>query len=112
MTNVISFAAVRTERLRQALSIHARNGETVVIETRTGQICADKITCRGDFAEVLNSFGEYFVVGYADIRSMRPATGPQTSVISVHGDFIQDHDTVIPARTVAILPFARRARRR
>jgi hypothetical protein len=111
MNNVISFAAVRAERLRQALSIHARNGETVVIETRSGQICADRITCRGDFAEILNGFGEYFVIGYADIRSVRPATGPQTSVISAHGDFIPDHDTVISTRNVAILPFARCVRR-
>lgn len=112
MNNVISFAAVRTERLRQALSIHAGNGETVVIETRTGQICAGRITCRGDFAEILNSVGDYFVVGYADIRSVRPVTGPQTSVISVRGDFIQAHDTVMSPHPVAILPFARRVRRR
>jgi hypothetical protein len=110
MDNVISFAAVRAERLRQVLSTQARNGETVVIETRTGQICATRITCRGDFAEVLDSFGNYFVVGYADIRSLRPATGAQTSVINRDGDFLPDHDTVI-TRGVAILPFARRARR-
>jgi hypothetical protein len=112
MDNVISIAAVRAERLRQALAIHASNGERVVIETRTGPIVADKITCRGDFAEILNSVGDYFVVGYADIRCVRPLTGAQTSVISVHGDFHPGHDPVIATPAVAILPFARRARRR
>jgi hypothetical protein len=69
MNNVISIAAVRAERLKQALSIHARNGERVIIETRTGLIAADKITCRGGFAEILNSFGDYFVVGAGDGRT-------------------------------------------
>lgn len=112
MNNVISIVAVRAERLKQALSMHARNGERVVIETRTGLISADNITCRGGFAEILNSFGDYFVVGYADIRSVRPVTGAQTSAVSARGDFLPGHDTVSATRPVAILPFARRARRR
>ena len=68
--------------------IHARNGETVIVETRGGTIVAEKITCREPFAEILNSFGDYFVVDYADIRSIRPAAVAQTSVVNARGEFL------------------------
>jgi hypothetical protein len=84
----------------------------VVIETRTGLITAEKITCRERFAEVLNSFGDYFVIDYADIRSLKPATAVHTSVVNARGDFLPLHNTVTATRTVEILPFARRARRK
>lgn len=112
MNNVISFAAVRAERLKQALSAHARNGETVVVETPSGPIAAEKITCRGRFAEIFNSLGDYFVVDYSDIRSLRPVALAQTSVVNARGDFLPFHETVTAARPVEILPFARRQRRR
>lgn len=113
MDNIISLAAVRAERRKQALSLHARNGETVAIETRTGLITAEKITCRERFAEILNNFGDYFVIDYADIRALRPVSPVvHTSVVNARGDFVSLHNTVTPAAPVAILPFARRARRK
>lgn len=112
MSNIISIAAVRAERTRQTLSTHSRNGGTVVIETLGGTIIAEKITCRERFAEILNTSGDYFVVEYADIRSFRPAAVAQTSVVNARGEFIPAHNAVTAAPAVAILPFARRARRR
>lgn len=113
MSNVICIAAARAARLKQALSSYASNGDQVVIETRTGSVTAMKITCRGGFAEVLDSFGDYFVIDYADIRALRPGMLAQTSVVNARGDFRPIYDTAMTAtRTVAILPFARRARRR
>ena len=112
MSNVISLAAVRAERTRLALSIHAGNGETVFVETRSGTIVAQKATCRETFAEILDSFGDYFVVDYADIRSIRPAAIAQTSVVNARGEFLPAPSAVSASSPVSILPFARRARRR
>jgi hypothetical protein len=112
MNNVISFAAARAERLKQALSIHARNGEAVVVETANGPIAAEKIACRGRFAEIFNSVGDYFVVAYADIRSLRPVAAAQTSIVNASGDFLPFHERVTAAPPVEILPFARKQRRR
>ena len=112
MSNVISIAAVRAERLKQALAIHSRNGESVVIETRNGSISAEKITCRGRFAEILNAFGDYFVIDYADIRSLRPVAVAQHSAVNARGDFIPVHEAVTAAAPVAILPFTALRRRR
>ena len=111
MNNVISLSDMRAAKLKHALTTHARNGEAVVVETRTGLISAEKINCRDQFAEILNSFGDYFVVDYADIRSVRPAAA-QTSIVNASGDFVSAHGLVIAARTVEVLPFSRRARRR
>ncbi len=113
MSNVISIAAVRAERTRQALAVHARNGETVIVETRTGSIIAEKIACGERFAEILNSFGDYFVVDYTDVRSVRPAAAVvQTSVVNARGEFLPVAGAANATHAVAILPFARRARRR
>jgi hypothetical protein len=106
MSNVISIAAVRAERLKQALATHSRNGDAVIVETRGGPISAEKITCRGRFAEILNAFGDYFVIDYADIRSLRPVAVAQHSVVNARGDFIPVHDAVTAVEAVSILPFA------
>jgi hypothetical protein len=111
MNNVISFAEARARRLKEALAIYSRNGEPAIVETRTGWISAEKITCRGRFAEILNAYGDYFVIDYADIRSVRPGAVAQHSVVNARGDFtpIPDIETV-PAQ-VAILPFPSRMHR-
>jgi hypothetical protein len=112
MSNVISIAAVRAERTRQSLSVQARDGSPMIVETRTGTIAAARITCRDRFAEIIDTFGDYSIVEYADIRSARPAAIPQTSVVNARGEFLPAHNPVTAASAVAILPFARRARRR
>jgi hypothetical protein len=112
MSNVISLAAVRAERTRQALLIHARDGKPTIIETRSGTIVAQKLTCREPFAEIHDSFGDYSVVDYADIRSIRPAVVAQTSVVNAHGEFLPAPTALSAPASVAILPFARRARRK
>jgi hypothetical protein len=106
MDNVISIAAVRAEKLKQALATHSRNGDLVVVETRNGLISAEKITCRGRFAEILNDLGDYFVIDYADIRSLRPVVVAQHSVVNARGDFIPVHEAVSAAESVSVLPFA------
>ncbi len=111
MSNVISIAAVRAERLKQALVTHARNGEAVRVETRTDVISAEKITCRGRFAEILNAFGDYFVVDYLDIRSVRPIAVAQHSVVNARGEFAPFNDPVTGSCPGAILPFAPLERR-
>lgn len=112
MSNVVSIAAVRAERLKQALAIHGRNGEAVVIETRSGSITAEKINCRGRFAEILDNFGDYFVIDYHDIRSLQPAAVAQTSVVNARGEFLPVNNQAAASRPVAIIPFARRQRRK
>jgi hypothetical protein len=111
MSNIISIAAVRAKRLKQALAIHGRDGETLIIETRTGTIAAEKINCRDRFAEILDSFGDYFVIDYDDIRSVQPAAIAQTSVVNARGEFLPAHNPATGPRPVAILPFAKRQRR-
>lgn len=108
MSNVISIAEVRSARVRRTLASHARNGDSVILETRTELIAAEKIACRERFAEILTGAGDYYVVGYADIRAVRPVALAHSSVVNARGDFLAFHDTVIPTQPVAILPFERR----
>ena len=112
MSNVISIAAVRAEKLKQALSIHSQKRETVIIEVRTGTIFAERIICRDRFAEILNSVGDYFVVDYADIRSLHPAAVVQTSVVNARGEFLTAQNSASATRTVPVLPFVSRKRHR
>ena len=109
MSNVISFASVRNERVKETLSLHSRNGDTVIVETKTGSICAEKITCRSAFAEIINAFGDYHIVEYGDIRSVRLATATQTSMVNAHGDWAPVHATVTAVKAEsAVLAFPRR----
>ncbi len=114
MGNVISIAVVRAERMRQTLAIHARNGETVIIDVAIGPVLAERIICRDGFAEVLNSVGEYCVVNYGDIRAIRPASVAQTGVFNTRGEFSLSHKPAAfhkpaaSAQTIAVLPFRRR----
>jgi hypothetical protein len=112
MDNVISLAAVRAERARTALSNLSRTAEPAIVETRSGRISAQKITCHKTFAEILNCFGDYFVVDYADVRSVRPAALAQTSVLDARGNFVSAPDVAPTPSAVAILPFARRRSRK
>ncbi|MGD9923006.1 MAG: hypothetical protein AB7V13_16430 [Pseudorhodoplanes sp.] len=112
MSNIISLAEKRADRLKRALCVHARNGEPALIETRTGVIAARRIVCRESFAEVLDSAGDYFILDYADIRALRCATVTQTSFVNASGDFPAVQCVPSAPPSVAILPFARIARRR
>lgn len=112
MSNVIPIAAMRAERLKRALEAYGRNGEPVIVETRTAQIFAEKITCRGRFAEILNGFGDYFVIDYADIRSLRPIAVAQNSAVNAWGEFIPVHEAVASPSQVAVVPFVPRHGRR
>ncbi|HWV52951.1 hypothetical protein [Pseudorhodoplanes sp.] len=112
MSNVISIAAVRAKRLRESLAIHGRDGEMVIIETRTRTITAVRIVCRELFAEVLDGFGDYFVLDYNEIRSMQPATVAQTSVVNARGEFLPVQHPAPTSAAVAIIPFTRRQRRK
>lgn len=112
MDNVVSLVDVRNGRLRSQLLSHAKAGETVVIETRTGLISAEKILCRASFAEILNTFGDYFVVEYADIKSMRAVSTVQTSAVNGAGDWVTvAHDRMPRVTTSRIVPFRGRSRR-
>ena len=112
MSNVISISAVRTERLKQVLASHGRNGQAVIIETRSGPVTAEKINCRDSFVEILTGFGDYSVIDYNDIRSLHPVAFAQTSVVNARGEFLPALNTAIARHPVAILPFARRSRRK
>jgi hypothetical protein len=112
MSNVISIAAVRSEKLRQALSTHGRKGETVIIDTRIGTITAEKITCRDRFAEILNTAGDFAVVDYKDIRSLQPVVSTQTSIVSASGEFLPVKQSIAGAGPVPVLPFVPGKRRR
>ena len=111
MSNVISIEAVRAERLKQALASHSHDGAAVIIETRSGQVTAERIDCRERFVEVLDGFGDYFVINYNDIRSLHTMAVAQTSVVNARGEFLPAHSPAA-SEAVAILPFARRARRK
>jgi hypothetical protein len=110
MNNVISIAAVRSEKLKQALSVHSRTGEAAIIEARTGTILAKRIICRERFAEILNSVGDYLVLDYADIRSIRSVVVAQTSIVNASGGFQSAPAFLTVARAVPILPFEPRRR--
>jgi hypothetical protein len=113
MNNVISIAAVRSEKMKQALSVHCRTGEAAIVEARrAGTILAERIICRDQFAEILNSVGDYLVLDYADIRSIRPAAVAQTSIVNASGGFQFAPQITPGTRTVPVLPFAPRQRRR
>ncbi len=83
-----------------------------MIETRNGTISAERIACRDLFAEVLDSFGDYFVVDYNDIRSLQPAAVAQTSVVNARGEFLPFHNSATTLGRVAIIPFELRHRRK
>lgn len=112
MNNVISIAAVRSEKMKEALSVLSRNGEAAIIETRTGSILAERIICRDRFAEILDSVGDYLVLEYANIRAIQPAAVTQTSIVNASGGFQFVPQFTATARTVPVLPFAPRQRRR
>lgn len=111
MSNVISIDAVRAERLKQAFAIHARNGETVIIEARSGPVVAERIVCRDRIAEILDDSGGYQVIAYNDIRSLHVAPVVQTSVVNARGEFLPTLNLTAASRPAAILPFALRRRR-
>jgi hypothetical protein len=112
MSNIISLAEVRSEKLKQALSVHGSKGEAAIIEAGTGTIFAQRIICRDRFAEILDSAGDYLVVDYADIRSIRPAAVTQTSIVNANGGFQFVQHSASAPRTVPVLPFEPRRRRR
>lgn len=112
MSNVISIAAVRAERLKQRLAIHARHREPVILETRSGRVTAEKIVCRERLAEILDGNGNYLVVDYNDLRVLHAAPVAQTSVVNARGEFLPALNLTPVSRPAPILPFALRRRRR
>ncbi|MGV3635346.1 MAG: hypothetical protein ACO1NY_13430 [Pseudorhodoplanes sp.] len=112
MSNIISIAAVRGEKLKQALTIHSRQGDAVVIETRSRRVTAERINCRELFVEVLDGRGDYLVIDYNDIRALHAMAIAQTSVVNARGEFLPAHNPAAAAGPVAILPFLRRVRRK
>ncbi len=111
MSNVISIAAIRSEKLKQVVSRYASSGEAVVIETRTGPIYTHRMTCRERFVEILNTVGDYSVVEFSDIHSIRPATVAQTSVVNARGEFLPVQNRTSAQSVGPILPFEPRKRR-
>jgi hypothetical protein len=112
MSNVISIATVRAEKLKQALAIHGRNGEAVIVETRRGgQVIAEKTNCRERFVEVFDRFGDYFTIDYNDIRALHPAAVEQTSAVNARGQFLPTFNIAVASRPAVVLPFDRRPRK-
>ncbi len=112
MADIISFTEHRNAKIRERLTSFALNGESVVIETRTGLIRADRLICREHAAEIINSLSHNLVIGYGEIRQVRPAITPQVSVISAHGDFVVPTDGFAGSESSRVLAFARPGRRR
>lgn len=112
MSNVIFINAVRAERLKRTLAIHARNGETVIIEARSGPVVAERIVCHDRIAEILDDGGGYLVIAYNDIRSLHVAAVVQTSVVNARGEFLPAPGRAHASRPAVILPFALPRRRR
>jgi hypothetical protein len=91
----------------------ALNGEAVILDTRTGLIRADRLICRENAVHIYNSHGESFVViGYGDIRDVRPGVTPQISVVSDSGDWIVPSDGIARSEPSRVLAFARRGQLR
>lgn len=106
MNNVVSLAKVRSESLKQALATHGRNGATIIVETRSGTVSAEKFNCRDRSVEILDGFGDYFVIDYADIRSLQSAAAvAQTSVVNARGEFLPARNPATATGPVVILPF-------
>jgi len=112
MSQVISFADFRNAKIRDRLLTFGLNGEAVIIETRTGLIRADRFVCREHSAEIINSYGENTIVGYGDIRDVRPAVVPQISIVSSSGDWVVPTDGIARSEPNRVLAFARPGRRR
>jgi hypothetical protein len=113
MSQVISFAEYRNARIRDRMLTFALNGEAVIIQTHTGMIRADRLICREHAAEIYNSHGESFlVIGYGDIREVRPGAVPQLSTVSAAGDWVVPSDGIARTEPSRVLAFARREVRR
>ncbi len=112
MAEIISFAERRNAKIRDRLMNFALNREAVILETRTGVIRADRLICGEHAAEVVHSTSHNVVVGYGEIREVRPAATPQISVINAHGDFVAPGSAFIACEPTLILAFARPGRRR
>lgn len=112
MAEIISFAERHNAKIRDRLMNFALNREAVILETRTGAIRADRLICRENAAEIVNSTSHNVVVGYGEIRHIRPAITPQISVINAHGDFVAPGGDYLACEPTRILAFARPGRRR
>jgi hypothetical protein len=112
MSNVICIAGIRAQRVKEALNIHCRKGEAIVIETRQARVLAERLICRERFAEVLDAFGNYFVIDYNDIISLHTNEVAQTSVVNARGEFFTADKAAATSRPVTILPFEQRPRRK
>lgn len=108
---VISLVDIRNGRMKDTLLVYALEGETAIVETRTGPIAAEKILCRDTFAEMFNSVGDYFAVYYTDIRDIRPAAGAvQTSAVNASGDWVAAPERFEHGGSAALLRFPGRSR--
>jgi hypothetical protein len=112
MSNVVSFVERRNAKIRDRMLTFALNGEAVILETRTGPIRADRMICRENAAEIHNSHGETFILGYGDIRDLRPGVTPQISAVSAAGDWVLPSDGIARTEPSRVLAFARPGRRR
>ncbi len=112
MAEIISFAERRSAKIRDRLMTLALKGEAVIIETRAGPVRADRLICREHAAEIVNAWGEGFVIGYGEIREVRPGVTPQLSTISAAGDWIVPNDFITQREPSRVLAFARPGRRR
>jgi hypothetical protein len=112
MGNVISITAVRVERVRQVLTTYGGNGEPVDIVTPNGRVAAERLICRECFVEVLDNYGNYFVIDYNDVVALHPAAVAQTSVVNARGEFLPSQNVPAVPRQVTILPFERRSSRK
>ena len=108
---VISWADIRDGRMKDTLLVYALEGETAIVETRTGRIAAEMILCRDTVAELSNSLGEYVAVAYSDIRDIHPAAGAvQTSVVNASGDWVAPPERFARSGGAALLSFPGRSR--
>jgi hypothetical protein len=120
MAEIISFAERRNAKIRDRLMTFALQGEAVIIETRTGLVRADRLICRDHVAEIINSWGESVVIGYGEVRDVRPGVIPQLSTVSAAGDWVvptdclarQESSQELSQEHSRVLAFARPGRRR
>jgi hypothetical protein len=110
MSEILSFTERRNAKIRDRLIASALRREAVILETRAGPVRADRLICRDHAVEVVNSWGEGFVIGYGDIREVRSGIAALSTVNApddrVPNDFITRRE---PSR---VLVFARPGRRR
>ena len=112
MADIIQFADRRNARIRDRLLGFAVKGESVILETPSGAIRADRMLCRENTVDILTSWTDRVSIRLEDVRDVKPAPNTQFSSVNASGDFVTPWGFNPKPQSSCVLAFGRPGRRR